>query len=89
MAASRAPISCVTVLTAAANRQRLGIDETTSIRRKLIAKIASSPYEPGMRSRSWLKVKVRGESEFVIGGFTLPQGSRTEFGALLAILDLP
>src|SRR4029078_6028262 len=49
----------------------------------VIAKIASSPYEPGMRSRSWLKVNVRGESEFVIGGFTLPQGSRTEFGALL------
>src|SRR5215210_4051848 len=34
----------------------------------VIAKIASSPYEPGVRSRAWLKVKVRGESEFVIGG---------------------
>ena len=31
----------------------------------------------------WLKVKVRGESEFVIGGYTPPQGSRVEFGALL------
>jgi len=49
----------------------------------VIAKIASSPYEPGARSRAWLKVKVRGESEFVIGGYTPPQGSRTEFGALL------
>jgi len=49
----------------------------------VIAKIASSPYEPGVRSRAWLKVKVRGESEFVIGGYTPPQGSRTEFGALL------
>jgi bifunctional non-homologous end joining protein LigD len=28
-------------------------------------------------------VKVRGESEFVIGGYTPPQGSRTELGALL------
>jgi bifunctional non-homologous end joining protein LigD len=34
----------------------------------VIAKLATSPYEPGMRSRAWLKVKVRGESEFVIGG---------------------
>jgi bifunctional non-homologous end joining protein LigD len=49
----------------------------------VIAKLAPSPYEPGMRSRSWLKLKVRGESEFVIGGYTPPQGSRTELGALL------
>jgi len=49
----------------------------------IIAKLASSPYEPGVRSRAWLKVKVRGESEFVIGGYTPPQGSRAEFGALL------
>jgi len=49
----------------------------------VIAKIAASPYEPGVRSRAWLKVKVRGESEFVIGGYTPPQGSRTELGALL------
>ena len=49
----------------------------------IIAKIATSSYEPGVRSRAWLKVKVRGESEFVIGGYTPPQGSRTELGALL------
>jgi bifunctional non-homologous end joining protein LigD len=49
----------------------------------IIAKIATSSYEPGIRSRSWLKVKVRGESEFVIGAYTPPQGSRAELGALL------
>jgi len=49
----------------------------------VIAKVATSPYEPGVRSRAWLKIKVRGESEFVIGGYTPPQGSRAEFGALL------
>jgi bifunctional non-homologous end joining protein LigD len=49
----------------------------------IIAKIATSSYEPGVRSLAWLKVKVRGESEFVIGGYTPPQGSRTELGALL------
>jgi bifunctional non-homologous end joining protein LigD len=49
----------------------------------IIAKLVTSRYEPGVRSRAWLKVKVRGESEFVIGGYTPPQGSRAEFGALL------
>lgn len=49
----------------------------------IMAKLATSPYEPGVRSRAWLKVKVRGESEFVIGGYTPPQGSRAELGALL------
>jgi len=49
----------------------------------VIAKERGSVYEPGARSRAWRKVKVRGESEFVIGGYTPPEGSRTEFGALL------
>lgn len=49
----------------------------------VIAKLGGSPYEPGIRSRAWRKVKVRGQSEFVIGGYTPPQGSRAEFGALL------
>jgi bifunctional non-homologous end joining protein LigD len=49
----------------------------------IMAKLAASPYEGGDRSRAWLKVKVRGESEFVIGGYTPPQGSRAELGALL------
>ena len=49
----------------------------------IIAKDETSIYEPGVRSRSWLKVKVRKESEFVIGGFTAPTGSRTHLGALL------
>jgi bifunctional non-homologous end joining protein LigD len=49
----------------------------------IIAKDDGSPYEPGRRSRSWLKVKCRKESEFVIGGFTAPAGHRQHFGALL------
>jgi bifunctional non-homologous end joining protein LigD len=48
----------------------------------LVAKDCSSPYVEG-RSRSWLKVKVHQEDEFVIGGFTEPTGSRSHFGALL------
>ena len=49
----------------------------------VIAKERGSVYEPGLRSRTWRKVKVRGESEFVIGGYTPPEGARAEFGALL------
>lgn len=49
----------------------------------IIAKDESSSYEPGRRSRSWLKVKCRKESEFVIGGYTKPEGHRAHFGALL------
>jgi bifunctional non-homologous end joining protein LigD len=49
----------------------------------LIAKRADSPYRSEARSRDWLKLKCHLEQELVIGGFTAPQGSRTDFGALL------
>jgi len=48
----------------------------------LIAKRADSPYVSG-RSRDWLKFKCVNQQEFVIGGYTDPQGARAEFGALL------
>ncbi len=48
----------------------------------LIAKRAESPYTD-RRSRDWLKFKCEQGQEMVIGGFTEPRGSRTEFGALL------
>jgi bifunctional non-homologous end joining protein LigD len=48
----------------------------------LIAKRAASAYQHG-RSKDWLKFKCSNEQEFVIGGFTDPQGQRTGFGALL------
>ena len=49
----------------------------------LVAKRADSPYRSGGRSRDWLKLKCHFEQELVIGGFTSPHGSRTDFGALL------
>ena len=49
----------------------------------LVAKRADSPYRSGARSRDWLKLKCHFEQELVIGGFTAPHGSRTDFGALL------
>lgn len=48
----------------------------------LIAKRADSPYRGG-RSNDWLKFKCVRDQEFVVGGFTDPQGSRAGFGALL------
>ncbi|HXB14321.1 MAG TPA: non-homologous end-joining DNA ligase [Solirubrobacteraceae bacterium] len=48
----------------------------------LIAKRAASPYVAG-RSRDWLKLKCVAEQELVVGGYTDPAGSRTDFGALL------
>lgn len=48
----------------------------------LIAKDATAPYVSS-RSRKWLKFKCVNRQEFVVGGFTGPQGGRTGFGALL------
>jgi bifunctional non-homologous end joining protein LigD len=48
----------------------------------LIAKRAASPYRGG-QSSDWLKFKCVRDQEFVVGGFTDPQGSRAGFGALL------
>jgi bifunctional non-homologous end joining protein LigD len=49
----------------------------------IIAKAPGSIYEPDRRSGAWLKAKVFGEQEFVIGGFTPPKNSRLYLGALL------
>jgi DNA ligase D-like protein (predicted ligase) len=48
----------------------------------VIAKRGSGEYLPG-RSTDWLKFTCVAEQEFVIGGFTDPQGSRQGLGALL------
>jgi DNA ligase D-like protein (predicted ligase) len=48
----------------------------------LIAKRADAPYTSG-RTTNWLKFKCERGQEFVVGGWTEPQGSRTGFGALL------
>jgi DNA ligase D-like protein (predicted ligase) len=48
----------------------------------LIAKRSDSVYT-GTRSPSWLKFKCVVGQELVIGGYTQPKGSRSDFGALL------
>ena len=49
----------------------------------LIGKQRNSVYEPGRRSGAWVKLKCVNEQEFVIGGYTPPQGARKHFGAIL------
>jgi len=48
----------------------------------IIAKRRDAPYVT-RRSRDWIKLKCGLRQEFVIGGYTDPQGSRTGFGSLL------
>ena len=48
----------------------------------VIAKRCGSVYEQ-RRSRNWLKMKCELSQEFVVGGFTDPQGKRVGLGALL------
>ena len=48
----------------------------------IISKRASEPYRPG-RHGDWVKTKCIQKQEFVIGGFTDPEGARAGLGALL------
>src|SRR5256885_322048 len=47
----------------------------------IVAKLKSSAYQQA-RSRYWLKIKTQQTDQFVVGGFTAPEGSRKFFGAL-------
>jgi hypothetical protein len=49
----------------------------------LIGKRCGSRCEAGKRGGAWIKIKLHLEEEFVIGGYTEPEGSRKYFGALL------
>jgi bifunctional non-homologous end joining protein LigD len=48
----------------------------------MIGKRADSPYV-SRRSATWIKLKCTQRQEFVVGGWTDPQGSRTGIGSLL------
>ena len=49
----------------------------------LLVKLARAPYRSGKRSSEWMKLKLLKQDEFVIGGWTAPQGTRGHFGALI------
>lgn len=55
----------------------------------LVAKKPNSLYESGRRSGAWVKVKITKNQEFVIGGYTLPEGGRKHFGSLLVGYQSP
>ena len=48
----------------------------------LVAKKPNSVYESGRRSGAWVKFKITKSQEFVIGGYTLPEGGRKYFTAI-------
>ena len=49
----------------------------------VMAKRRDAKYLPGQRVRSWVKVKLENQQEFVIGGWTEPRNTREHFGTLL------
>ena len=49
----------------------------------IVAKLRRSRYEPGRRSKSWLKIKIRRDQELVVVGYEPGKGSAAELGALL------
>jgi bifunctional non-homologous end joining protein LigD len=49
----------------------------------IVAKRRDSPYQPGVHSPAWQKIKAVLEQEVVVGGFTASRAGRRYFGALL------
>jgi bifunctional non-homologous end joining protein LigD len=49
----------------------------------IVAKRIDSVYQPGQRSRSWLKIKAAQTAELLVGGYTRGKGAREPLGALL------
>jgi bifunctional non-homologous end joining protein LigD len=55
----------------------------------LVAKKRNSVYESGQRNGTWVKFKITKSQEFVIGGYTLPEGNRKYFESLLVGYQRP
>jgi bifunctional non-homologous end joining protein LigD len=49
----------------------------------IMAKRTTATYRPGERTKDWRKIKIEGQQEFVVGGWTEPKNSRQHLGALL------
>jgi len=54
----------------------------------MVSKRADLPHQPG-RGSAWQKIKCARRQEFIIGGYTDPEGSREGFGALLLGVHAP
>src|SRR3954454_12572922 len=53
----------------------------------MIAKLRTSRYEPGHRSKAWLKVKIRREQEVVVVGYEPGKGARADLGSLILAVN--
>jgi bifunctional non-homologous end joining protein LigD len=60
-----------------ASAEKLGIEG-------IIAKKADSTYVADTRTRNWLKIKTKKRHEVVIAGYTLNEGRKKDFSALIA-----
>jgi bifunctional non-homologous end joining protein LigD len=65
------------------NGKKMMADATKGGWEGVIAKDVDAPYQPGKRSKAWLKIKLEKQQEFVVGGFTEPRNSREHIGSLL------
>ena len=77
------PTSHVQLVHSSANAQELYDAALDLGFEGIMAKRLDSPYQPGVRSRAWLKIKASQSAEFVIGGYTRGKGARDPLGALL------
>jgi bifunctional non-homologous end joining protein LigD len=53
----------------------------------IVAKRRDSPYQPGRRSREWLKIKLRREQEVVVVGWLPGQGTHKDLGSLIVAVN--
>jgi bifunctional non-homologous end joining protein LigD len=54
----------------------------------IVSKKRQSRYQPGKRSRDWLKIKTQGRQEFIVVGWTKGQGRRAGgFGSLVLAVN--
>jgi bifunctional non-homologous end joining protein LigD len=49
----------------------------------VVAKQRNSPYQPGKRTRDWLKIKLRREQELVVVGWLPGKGTHKDLGSLI------
>ena len=68
-----------------------GIDFTQAAAEKglegIVAKRRLSAYQPGRRSRDWLKIKLRREQEVVVVGWLPGQGTHKDLGSLIVAVN--
>ncbi|HEY7525784.1 MAG TPA: DNA ligase D [Candidatus Limnocylindria bacterium] len=53
----------------------------------IVAKRRRSSYQPGRRSRDWLKIKLRREQEIVVVGWLPGQGTHKDLGSLIVAVN--